>query len=179
MGTFSDGIVAMGRTLSTVVSQQACSTRDLPKNIPPGKNAIGRGLHSAILLLLTLLLALGGSARAATENWVEVRSPHFVVLTDSNEKQARHVADQFERVRSVFHVLFPKANVDPASPIVVVALKDKKGFRALEPEAYLGKGQLDLAGYFLHAPDKNYVLLRLDVEGEHRSLRFITNIRIC
>jgi tetratricopeptide (TPR) repeat protein len=117
-------------------------------------------------LLLIFILALGGLAQAA-ENWVEVRSPHFVVLTDANEKQSRHVADQFERVRSVFHVLLPKANVDPAIPIVVVALKDKKGFQALEPEAYLGKGRLDLAGYFLHAADKNYILLRLDAQGEH------------
>ncbi len=127
----------------------------------------GKVLRNQILLLLISLLGLGGWARASSENWVEVRSPHFVVLTDSNEKQARHVADQLERVRSVFHVLLPKANVDPSSPIVVVALKDKKGFQALEPEAYLGKGRLDLAGYFLHAPDKNYVLLRLDVQGEH------------
>ena len=169
METFSDGMVAMGRTLSAAVCRQAaCSTKNLPTMVPAAKqNAIKKVLHNATLLVLTSLLALGGTARAATENWLEVRSPHFVVLSDSNEKQARHVADQFERVRSVFHVLFPKADVDPASPIIVVAVKDKKGFRALEPEAYLRKGQLDLAGYFLHAPDKNYVLLRLDVEGEH------------
>ena len=46
-------------------------------------------------------------------------------------------------------------------------MKDKKAFQALEPEAYLAKGQLELAGLFLRAPDKNYVLLRLDAQGEH------------
>jgi len=49
----------------------------------------------------------------------------------------------------------------------VLALKDKKSFQSLEPEAYLAKGQLDLAGYFMRAPDKNYILLRLDAQGEH------------
>ena len=34
-------------------------------------------------------------------------------------------------MRSVFRVLFPKANIDPASPIVAIAVKDKKGFQAL------------------------------------------------
>ena len=99
--------------------------------------------------------------------WIEVRSGHFTVLTDSNEKKGRQILDQFERMRWVFQTLFPKANVDPVSPIVVVAVKDKKDFQGLEPEAYLAKGQLNLAGYFLTVPDKNYIALRLDAEGDH------------
>jgi len=120
-----------------------------------------------ILLLLTLLAAATTSAHEKTENWLEVRSPHFILLSNSNEKQSRHIADQFERIRSVFQTAFPRAHVDPASPIVVLAVKNKKDFQALEPEAYLAKGQLELAGLFLRAADKNYVLLRLDASGEH------------
>jgi TonB family protein len=119
-----------------------------------------------IFLLLILFAALVASARDK-ENWLEVRSPHFIVLSDSSEKQARHVADQFERMRFVFHTLFPHANVDPGTPIVVLAVKDKKDFQTLEPEAYLAKGQIELAGLFIRAPDKNYVLIRLDAQGEH------------
>ncbi len=92
-----------------------------------------------LVLLLTLFAALLAAARDKPENWLEVRSPHFIVLSNSNEKQARHVADQFERMRLVFHAEVPHANVDPGIPIVVLALKDKKDFLALEPEAYLTK----------------------------------------
>jgi tetratricopeptide (TPR) repeat protein len=119
---------------------------------------------------LLLLFIVSGAFAVARENgdgWLEVRSPNFVVLTDASEKQARHVAGQFERMRNVFHTAFPKASVDSSSPIVVLALRDKKGFQALEPESYLAKGQMDLAGLFLRAPEKNYVLLRLDAQGEH------------
>jgi tetratricopeptide (TPR) repeat protein len=49
----------------------------------------------------------------------------------------------------------------------VLAIRDAKDFRALEPEAYLAKGSLKLGGLFLRAADKNYVLMRLDAEGEH------------
>jgi Tfp pilus assembly protein PilF len=105
--------------------------------------------------------------RDTNEHWVEVRTPHFVVLTDSNEKQGRHVATQFERMRALFHMLMPAAADSPGSPIVVLALKDRKAFQALEPEAYLQKGALELAGYFSRAPDKNYILLRLDAQGDH------------
>ncbi len=82
-------------------------------------------------------------------------------------KQARRVADQFERMRSVFHTLFPKIQIDTLGSITVLAIKDEKDFRALEPAAYLAKGQLKLGGLFLRGPDKNYVLMRLDAEGEH------------
>lgn len=116
-----------------------------------------------LMLLATPFLV----AREKPENWVEIRSPHFRVVTNSNEKQGRRVADQFERMRSVFHLLFPKAHLDPAAPIVVLAVNGEKQFRSLEPEAYLAKGQLKLGGLFLRTQEKNYVLMRLDAEGEH------------
>lgn len=124
-------------------------------------------MSSKIALFLILFSTLSASARDSAENWLEIRSPHFVVLTNSSEKQARHIADQFERMRSVFRTLFPKASVDSASPVVVIALKNKKDFQALEPEVYLAKGQLNVAGLFLRTPDKNYILLRMDALGEH------------
>ena len=122
-------------------------------------------MYKRIVLLLALSLPMIGWAKS--ETWVEVRSPHFTVITNSNEKQARRVADQFERMRSVFHTLFPKIQIDNLGSITVLAIKDEKDFRALEPAAYLAKGQLKLGGLFLRGADKNYVLLRLDAEGDH------------
>ncbi|HEV2401529.1 MAG TPA: hypothetical protein VGS27_31625 [Candidatus Sulfotelmatobacter sp.] len=120
-----------------------------------------------LLVILCLTCIPPVPARDKVENWVEVRSPHFIVATTSNEKQARHIAGQFERMRSVFHALFPKLQIDPSSPIVVIAVKDEKDFRALEPEQYLAKGSLQLGGLFLRAPEKNYVLMRLEAGGDH------------
>ncbi len=120
-----------------------------------------------ILLFAVLFSAAAAGAHEKPENWLQVRSEHFIVATNSSEKQARRVADQFERMRLVFHQQFPKLPIDPPAPIIVLALKDEKDFRALEPEAYLAKGQVKLGGLFLHAPDKNYILMRLDAQGEH------------
>jgi len=119
------------------------------------------------LLFVTLVGSLGVSAHASSDQWIEVRSSHFTVVTNSNEKQARLVIGQFERMRWMFQTLFPKADVDPAAPIVVVGAKNGKTFQAMEPAAYLAKGQIQLAGYFMNGQDKNYVLLRLDAEQEH------------
>jgi len=70
-------------------------------------------------------------------------------------------------MRAVFHLLMPTASDSAGSPVIVLALKDRKAFQALEPKAYLAKGQLDLAGFFMRAPDKNYILLRMDAQGDH------------
>src|SRR5579862_6150630 len=114
-----------------------------------------------LLLFLTTL-----TASASTPTWIEVQSQHFTLITDSSDKQGRHVLDQLERMRWVFHTLFPHSSVDPAAPITVIAVKKKNDFAALEPEAYLAKGQITLAGLFLNTQDKNYILLRLDAENE-------------
>jgi tetratricopeptide (TPR) repeat protein len=124
-------------------------------------------MRRTIALLVLLAGTFSASARDSVDHWFEVRTPHFVVLTDTNEKQGLRVAAQFERMRSVFHFLLPSLSDSDASPIMVLALKDRKAFQALEPEAYLAKGQMDLAGLFMRAPDKNYILLRLDAQGEH------------
>jgi len=118
-------------------------------------------------LFLLLLAARLASARDKPENWLEVRSQHFTVLANSNEKTARRIADQFERMRSVFHVALPHLSLDNGSPIIVLAIRYEGDFRALEPKAYLAKGQLKVGGVFLRAPEKNYVLMRVDAEGEH------------
>jgi len=120
-----------------------------------------------LVVPLFLLAAALAPARDKGENWIEVRSPHFTVITNSSEKQGRRIADQFERMRSVFHIGFPKLQIDPNSAIIVLAIKDQKDFRALEPEAYLAKGSLQLGGVFLRGPEKNYVLMRIDAEGDH------------
>jgi tetratricopeptide (TPR) repeat protein len=121
-------------------------------------------LKKLVVLLITVACAV---ASAAPDQWINVSSSHFTVLTNSNEKQARHVLDQFERMRWVFQTLFPAMNSDPATPIFVYGAKNEKTFRSVEPAAYLAKGQLNLFGYFLTAQDKNYILVRLDAEQEH------------
>ena len=123
-----------------------------------------------ILLSALLFSAPLGPARDKDKNetWIQITSPHFVVVTDGGEKQGRRIADQFERMRSLFHALFPKIQMEAAgAPIVVLAVNHEKDFRALEPEAYLAKGSLKLGGLFISGADKNYVLMRMDAEGDH------------
>ena len=113
-------------------------------------------------LLMICVSAFGDS----TPHWLEIKTDHFVVITDGSEGQARHVAAQFERMHALFAKLLPGAR-DEDGRVVVLAFKTQKGFNAVEPAAYLRKNSISLAGLFLSRPDKSFILLRLDTAGEH------------
>ncbi len=120
------------------------------------------------LLAASILALLCVRAHAESNpTWLQVTTPHFTVITDASEKQARHVAGQFERMQAMFHRILPAAHSDVGSPIIVLAVKSRRDFQSLEPAAYLGKGQLNLAGLFLQNGESNYILVRLDTEDEH------------
>jgi tetratricopeptide (TPR) repeat protein len=124
-------------------------------------------MHSRILALCTLTLLCVRAHADSAPVWLEVTSPHFIVVTDASEKQARHIAGQFERMQGVFHKILPGAHSDSGAPIVVLALKNKRDFQTVEPAEYLTKGKLDLAGLFLQSNDRTYILVRLDAGGDH------------
>ncbi len=116
---------------------------------------------------LCLLLFVAPTFAESSPRWLQVKTDHFTVLTDSSERQVRHTAGQLERMHAIFAKLLPNATDDPASRIVVLALRDRKDFQSVEPASYLAKNTLDLAGLFMRGDDRNYILLRLDSAGDH------------
>ena len=114
-------------------------------------------------ILATILLqgALATFSVAQAGTWLEVRTPSFQVVTNSTENDGRRVGRQFEQMRAVFHQLFPEADLQTATPIVVIAVRDSSDMRSLEPSVYLAPGQATLAGLFQPSADQNYVLIWL------------------
>ncbi len=100
---------------------------------------------------------------AADNPWIEVRSPHFVVISDASPKQARKTARSLEQFRSLLRTALPKLKVDPGSPLVVFAVRDEKSLKALLPKDQEKTGAAQPAGIFMGSPEKNFVLLRTDV----------------
>ncbi|MCL2661379.1 MAG: DUF1570 domain-containing protein [Acidobacteriaceae bacterium] len=131
------------------------------------------------LLFVTLILyatfsipVFAASITSTTEvtssapRWTEIDTPHFQVFSDAGRETAVNIAAHFEQMRLVQQMLFPSAAVDRA-PVVVVAMKDRKGFQSLVPESFLQKGQLDLTGLFMHWLDRNIILVRIGAGNEH------------
>ena len=115
-------------------------------------------------LVIVLASLAGGSSLWAekSESWLEVRSPHFVLVSNGLAKTGRRVALQFEMIRAVFRNTFPKARVDPAQLPIILAVKDEESLKALLPAFWEQKGGIHPEGYFLGGQEKQYVALRTD-----------------
>jgi TPR repeat protein len=111
-------------------------------------------------MLATTVFASG--ALAAPAPWVEVKSPHFTVVTNSGEKAGRKVAWQFEQIRAATARVFPFARVDSTEPFVILAARDEVTLRALGPQFWEGK-QFRPVSFAASAPDKQFAALRTDL----------------
>ena len=130
-------------------------------------NIMTSGLLPSRFLTYALTILLLSHSAVAADNWIEVRSPHFTVQTNAGEKEARRVADQFEKIRNMFHSAFSSMRVDPGQPIVIVAAKNENTLKLFLPEEWEAKGHIHHAGLYQPGEDKDYVVMRLDSEGEN------------
>ena len=113
------------------------------------------------LLCCFLFSSLVISAFAETQ-WVEIRSPHFSVVTDAGEKRGREVAVRFEQMRAVFGALMTRAKVNLPIPLQIVAFRSSKEFKQFVP-LWHGK-PTQLSGLFQPGEDRCFIMLDLSVE---------------
>jgi tetratricopeptide (TPR) repeat protein len=99
------------------------------------------------------------------ENWTEIRSPHFTVISNAGEHDGRRVALQFEQVRAMFEQLFPKLKVDSGKPTIVFALKNEDSLKLLLPSYGQNSKSMHVAGFYQPGYDKNFAVIRTDVVG--------------
>jgi tetratricopeptide (TPR) repeat protein len=117
-------------------------------------------LASCIALFATSVLG------AKHETWVEVRSPHFVIVSNAGEKQARKTAIQFEQIRTLFREMITIASIAPSPVITIFAVKDEGSLRELLPE-YWVKGHVHPAGIFFSRMNQFYAAIQLDAPGDN------------
>ena len=110
-----------------------------------------------------LLVLVPSRASDRNQNWIEIRSPHFIVLSNAGEKEGRRVAAQFENMRALFRTVFPKARVDSGKPTIVFALRNEDSLKIFLPAYGTNPNAKKLAGLFLARTDMNFALVRTDV----------------
>ena len=117
---------------------------------------------SLATVFISLLATHCVSFAANSQTWIEVRSPHFIVISNASEHDAHRVAEQFEMIRAVFLDYFGRAGTsDP--PITILAAKDEGTLRTLLPQFWEEKNSMHPVGIFLDGGDASYIALRLDV----------------
>jgi tetratricopeptide (TPR) repeat protein len=122
--------------------------------------------RKSILLAAAIFLAV--PSVADEKPWREIRSPHFRVITNGSERDARHVAREFEQMRSMFAARFPGFRVDSPAPLLILAPEDEPTTKKLVPEFWQHRGPKP-AGLFFHAWEKQNALVRLDAIGSDKT----------
>jgi tetratricopeptide (TPR) repeat protein len=148
----------------------------------------GRYACTVLAFSIALLTSVSVSGKPAPaekpDTWIEVQTPHFIVASNDGENTARRVADQFEQIRFLYSkALQPGIRLDPGIPILIFAVKNEKSLSQLIPEYWVQTGHTHPAGLFVPGPEKNYIALRTDVEGEfpylpiyHEYVHLIVNL---
>ena len=125
-------------------------------------------LHSKLSLVLVGLILLSATGFGEDKPWREIRSPHFRVLTNGSEKDARHIAGGFEQMRNLFASRFPGFLVDSHAPLLILAPEDEATTKKLLPQYWLHSGPKP-AGVYFHGWEKQYAIVRLDAIGSDSS----------
>ncbi|HYX68007.1 MAG TPA: tetratricopeptide repeat protein, partial [Terriglobales bacterium] len=118
--------------------------------------------------LLPLLLVLFSLSAFADQTWVEVRSPHFAVITDAGPKAGRDIALRFEQMRTVFGQIFRRSKISLPVPLQIVAFRNGKEMRPFVP-LFNGK-PVELAGLFQGGEDRSYILLDLGADNKFETV---------
>ena len=101
----------------------------------------------------------------AADQWIEVRSPHFAVVSNAGEGTTRTLAWQLEQIRSAMQALSSWARADLNKPLCVIALKDEQSMRVLAPGYWEVRGGVRPASVWVTAPDRHYLTIRSDLRA--------------
>lgn len=113
--------------------------------------------------LLLLALLLGSPPPASAQDWVEVRSPNFTVVSNAGEGRARDFAWQFEQIRWAIRAGWSWARAELDRPVVVIVARNESTMRDLVPRYWEDRDRVRPASVFASGPDRHYVAVRADI----------------
>lgn len=115
------------------------------------------------LISAVILLLIAASLSEAKQSWIEVRSAHFIVVTDAGEKQARETASQLELIHSFFRQSLAISGHHPSPVVTVLALNNFDTMRDVVEGPWGGRQSL-IAGIFTHPLDQYFAVVELDLQ---------------
>jgi tetratricopeptide (TPR) repeat protein len=116
--------------------------------------------------VLAMSMGLMAASMTAAENWSEIKSPHFTVWTDSDDRNTRALIWQLEQIRSALATLWPWARVELTKPLLVLAVKDEQSMKRLVPRYWEQKGSVRPASVWVSGTDQHYLAIRADQRGD-------------
>ena len=120
-------------------------------------------------LVVAAVFCLLRTLSAADKPWAAAATPHFTVISDSNEKTAREIASQLEQVRAAIHTFWPWTQADLDKPVVALVVNGEDRMKSLAPQYWEQKGGLHPGSVTANGLDRYYIALRSDVKADDRA----------
>ena len=119
-----------------------------------------------IAIAAACLPFLSTAIGAADRVWLEVKGPHFTLISDAGEKPARSAVWMFEQLRAGVVNLWPWAGVDGDRPFVIVMPKDESGMKELILPPSEQNRMPPSSGFYIGA-DRYFFVVRSDAQADH------------
>ena len=129
-----------------------------------GEVAGGGGVRTVVAL--ALLAAWPAAPATAADQWIEVKSAHFTVVSNASERTTSRLVWQLEQVRSAMTTLFRGRRPSSNRPLDLIVAKDENSMRVLVPHTWEERRAVRPASVWVGGPDATYIVLRADVEVE-------------
>ncbi len=122
-------------------------------------------LFLSLTFCATFGISVHHAALTAKENWLNISSKNFILISNTSEKQAVKVATMLEQFRHTIATLLPETNIRTALPTKVILFDSHSSFHPFKPK-YKGKIRDNVGGYFFNNGDQSYIALTTDAGGE-------------
>jgi hypothetical protein len=118
--------------------------------------------------IAAFMLSGASFSAAKHDSWIEVQTPHFVIVTDAGEQKGRATAIQFERIHAFFQQSLAVATKRPSPSVTIFAVKNADAMRKLLPEYFAGgffsPYRVHPAGVFFHNQSRYFAIVELDTQ---------------
>jgi len=121
-------------------------------------------LARSIACALIAIAVAASIELAAADQWIEVKSPHFRLVSNAGEGKTRRMAWELEQMRGALTALWSWMKPDLNKPLYILVLKDENSMREFAPEYWERRGGVRPASLWMTGPDQHYLAIRTDVE---------------
>lgn len=119
-----------------------------------------RAWLAALALAAALALPAAADDDGGDAPWIEVRSPHFTLITDAGVERGAEVVLGLERFRALFARLAPEVELASPAPTRIVAFRDTRSFDPYKTAP--DRAGARVLGQFLSSADGNFITLDAD-----------------
>lgn len=119
-----------------------------------------------MVVLACVVIVQSAMLLGSGDQWIEVKSAHFTVMSNAGQGSAKTLAWQLEQIRSAIAALWSWARVDLNKPLLVLAVKDEASMKGLVPSYWEKKGGVHPESVWVGGVDQSYLAIRTDVKVE-------------